>query len=161
MKLSEWAHAAEIASGLVVVVSVIVLIVEVRENTATRRLAAAQQVLGLSYSNNTLVAVDEGANELFSTISADGDLSQDQKSKYHFLLLSFFASHWQVYYQYQSGFLDRGIFDDYKRRTRSLLANRHAREWWMSDKFRFSEGYQDYVDSVLANDAGEEDSPRP
>jgi hypothetical protein len=64
MKLSEWAHAAEIASGLVVVVSLIVLIVEVRENIATQRLAAAQQVLGLSYSNNTLVAVDEGANEL-------------------------------------------------------------------------------------------------
>ena len=154
MKLSDWAHVAEILSGIVVVVSLVILILEVRENTETQRLAAAQQVLGLSATNNTLLAMDASLGELTAIAwSGEQELSPAQEARISSLLLSIFAAHWQVHYQYEKGFLDQEIFEAYDRRNRQAISSPRARAWWQRNKFRFSESYQEYVESLVPNDA--------
>lgn len=44
MKLKEWALAAEVVSGFAIIVTLIVLIIEVRTHTDVARVAAYQQV---------------------------------------------------------------------------------------------------------------------
>ncbi|NKC00278.1 MAG: hypothetical protein GKR90_17580 [Pseudomonadales bacterium] len=154
MKLSEGAHVAEILSGIAVVVSLVILILEVQENTETQKLAAAQQVLGLSATNNTILTADESLSDLMSIAwSGEKELSPSQDARFNSLLLSIFAAHWQVHYQYEKGFLDRDIFDAYDRRNRQIVSSPRVQEWWRSNKFRFSESYQDYVNRLLPADA--------
>lgn len=154
MKLSEWAHISEILSGIVVVASLVVLILEVRENTEAQKLAAAHQVLGLSATSNSLLAVDESLGDLMSIAwSGEQELTPSQETRFSSLLLSIFAAHWQVHYQFEKGFLDQEIFDAYDRRNRQTMLSPRARAWWQRNKFRFSQSYQDYVEKLIPADA--------
>ena len=59
MKLDRWALIAEIASATVVVISVFVLIIEVRNNTDALRIESVQQASNLwSEVNRSIVEID-------------------------------------------------------------------------------------------------------
>jgi hypothetical protein len=144
---------AETLGALGVISTLIYLAVQIKTNTYTLRLTAAQQVLGLSASNATLLATDAEMNELSVTLLSTDELTPQQQAKFDALLHSVFAAHWQVHYQFTLGFLDRGIFDAYERRTVYIMSATRSKLWWQNYRFRFSESYQEYIDGLVSADA--------
>lgn len=144
MKLSGVNDWLSLSANIGVLAGIFILVLEINQNTSIQRVSAAQQVLGISATtNNSLyvasLAAEQNGNSAFDPSSPD----------YPLLALSVFANHWQVYYQYQEGFLDREIFEAYERRTEALLASTGILEWWQESKFRFSDSYVDYVDGLI------------
>jgi hypothetical protein len=139
----------ELISSVAVVVSLIYLAVQVRENTRTQRITAAQDVIRLSAANNTVLTTNP---QLFYVMSKWGqpepELTAEELAQYRTLMLSIFAAHWQVHFLHAQGVLDDEIFLAYERRTQGMLASPLAREWWQGTKHRFSESYQRYVDGL-------------
>ncbi len=62
--LSTWAHIAEIASGLAVFVTMVLLILQVRDNTEAIRVAARQKSARNGHDLFRLLAEDNGITEL-------------------------------------------------------------------------------------------------
>ncbi|MEQ8960526.1 MAG: hypothetical protein RLP02_21820 [Coleofasciculus sp. C2-GNP5-27] len=145
---------AEIVGGVAIVVSLLFLLFEIRSNTAAQNLLATQQVLGQSAALNSGIALDDEFLEaLFNytdAINSDSDeFSREDRARYGFYQASVFASFWQVYYQYENGFLDQEIFDAYERRMVASLENDSVLTWWNGAAFRFSDSFQAYIATLI------------
>jgi hypothetical protein len=132
-----------------VIAGILFLAIEVRQNTETQRLSAAQQVLGLSYSNTIALAADPTASEILVEALAGQELTPVEQNRMGLILQAILTQHWQVYYQYKNGFLDQAVFDAFERRLPAALADPFMVDWWESNRSRFAEDFQDYVESVI------------
>ncbi len=150
MKKIDLRQTVAILANVGVIAGIVFLAIEIRQNTDSQRMLAAQQVFGTSNATIHAQALDEKANKLFVALRSGDDLSEIQQVKYRGLLFAWMMNHWQVYHQSQVGFIDQEISEAYERRTVAILGNRYARQWWNQNKFRFAESYQDFVDGLLA-----------
>ena len=121
MNLEKWSLIAEITGGVAIVISVVILIVEVRGNTAAIRAASAQSitdatvdVLTLMASDGELsalrVAGDQTIREPLDPASADSD-----RWRYFFYNRQHWMRFQNVYLQARSGALDPAVWDTYER----------------------------------------------
>ena len=152
MSIEDLGAIGEFISSIAVVISLIYLAMQIRENTRTQRVTAAQDVMSLSASNNTQLVLNP---QLFVVLTkaGSGALSPDELGQYRVFLMSIFAAHWQAYFLFDNGLLEDEIFQAYERRTRGLLSRTSVREWWETNKFLFAESYQKYVDRIISVDA--------
>ena len=147
-QLKKYALIAEIVGGIAVVISVIFLTIEVRSNTEAQKLVAAQQVLGLSSVINSDIAINgNDLTDLMFRIGS-GEIESKDRARFTFYQSSVFAAFWQVHYQYTNGFLEEEIFRAYERRIIDQFQQPSVQDYWDRNKFRFSDSFQSYVDSI-------------
>jgi len=153
MRKFNFGQMISLFANLGVIVSILILAIEVSQNTETQRLIAAQQVLGLSYSNNTALASSE-LPEIAAIIEAGGEVTPGQKNLFEQNLRAIFAALWQVYYQHEQGVLDAEIFDAYAWRACNVVKAPMVLEWWNEASPGFGRSFRDFVaDCVTANSA--------
>ncbi len=114
MKLERWALIAEIIGGIAIVVSVVLLLVEVRGNTEALRSASAQSITDAATDVLLLLASDGELSSLRVTGDTDvSTLSEDDWWRYFF----YYRQHWlrfqNMYFQASSGVLETGTWDTY------------------------------------------------
>ena len=100
MKLSEWASIAEIASGLAVLITLIFLVVGVRENTAVTRVAAYDSLMNSLNDIDANLLRDAGLNQnVLSYYRNDGreftDMERGQVRRY---LIMLFRTYERAFY---------------------------------------------------------------
>jgi len=83
------------------------------------------------------------------------ELTPVEQNRISLVLQAIVTAHWQVYYQYENGFLDKEVFDAFERRLPATFQAPFMVDWWASNRYRFAESFQDYVDSVIGRNAGE------
>ena len=152
MSIMELGALGEFVGAIAVVVTLIFLTVQIRQNTGIQKLASTQQVLSTSATVGAQNTSDERLMELLVAIAEGNDLTPIQLATFSTWMFSVFAAHWQVQYQYSNGYLDKEIFDTYERRTVYIMKSQPARDWWRANGFRFSATYQGYVDGLVPND---------
>ena len=141
MKKIDMSQLITLFANVGVIVSILILAIEVNQNTETQRLMAAQQVLGLSYSNNTALA----SSEIVAAVNAGGEVTPGQSERYEQNLRAIFAALWQVYYQHEQGVLDSEIFDAYAWRTCNILRTPAVLEWWNQASPGFGRDFSNFV----------------
>ena len=128
MKLEKWALIAEIAGAIAIVITVVVLIFEVRGNTDAIRAASAQSITDATTDVLTLLASDPDlvrfrvAGDLtirepfiptIQTTQIDRTLSDIDRWRYFF----YYRQHWlrfqNMYLQTQSGVLGPDTWNTY------------------------------------------------
>jgi hypothetical protein len=151
MSIQDLGAIGEFISSIAVVISLVYLAVQIRENTRTQRISSAQDVMSLSATMNTnLLANTQLFDVLTKTVAGGRSLSPEERFQYQGFLRAVFAAHWQVYYLHANGVLDDEIFETYERRTRDILSRPLAMEWWLASKFLFGANYQQYVDRLIS-----------
>jgi hypothetical protein len=138
----------EFVGSIAVVTTLIYLAMQIRQNTHSQRLAAAQNILGTSSQTGMISAVDEPLSNLLASLASEDELTGSQRLQLSNYLHSVFSNHWQVHYQYVHGFLDEGVFDAYRRRNIAAIKSRHVANWWDQNRFRFSTEFQDYIEDL-------------
>lgn len=142
-------QAITVLANVGVIASILFLGLEIRQNTQTQRLSAAQQVFGLAYTNSLALAADPANSEILFAWIAGQELTPVERNRLDLSLQAIMTAHRQVHYQYESGFLDQEIFDAYERRAAALFQEPLAVGWWVENQWRFAESFQDYVDGVI------------
>src|SRR5262245_53393900 len=111
----------EVVGAGSVVVTLVYLAIQVRQNTKAERIGTAQQIL----STGALINAESANNpELFDVMLKLGngeELSPRERTAFSMFLASIFAQFWQVHFQYTQGSLDSEIFLAYERRTATML----------------------------------------
>ena len=140
MKLEKWALIAEIVSGLAVVLTLVILIHGIRENTATVRATAAATSRDSLASFNDLGLMLSSENFSLLARTMDPTLAMDELTGAEQFWLSLFQRAFiqraeAQYFRYRNGLLDDDAWQTVRHRVwRNINISDAYRETWLSDK---------------------------
>lgn len=145
---------AELIGVTAVVISLVYLAIQIRQNTKMAR-AATRQAIAESTENlgSDLLANGEIA-EIFVKHLSGKELSPVENLRLQARCYRDMA-HWEnIHYQYGEGMVSREQWKGFRRNLASLLTIDAYREYWEHESFHYSDGFQAEVESILSDSRG-------
>ena len=151
MKLEKWGLMAEIVGGLAIVVTLVILIAELRSNTDAIRSQTAQDTFSLSFQASTFMTQDETL--AYGKLERGGlrTLNETELALASNVARAIFTTYDNHYYQYLHGNLDEEIHQAYQNRLSVVLSAPGKREWWNENRELYTEAFQLYVTELIEN----------
>ncbi len=150
MDLSYYANLAEIFGTLAIVVSLIYVAIQVRQNTHTTRLATAQNISRDLQEANAIVASGTNMAEiLLKGVENEANLTPPERVRLYFYLNVAYRVYENAYYQKQKGALDSYVWEGI---TSNMKVGKRAsvyQAFWRDRKQLFSQEFQDFYDKDL------------
>ncbi len=151
MDLAYYANLAEIFGTVAIVVSLVYVAVQIRQNTRTTRLATGQNISRDLREANAIVASDANMAEiLLKGVENEVELTRAERLRLYFYLNLAYRVYENAYYQRQEGALDayvwEGILGNMKFGKRASV----YQAFWRDRKHVFSRGFQDFYDNEVA-----------
>ena len=144
---------AEIVGVIVVVISLLYVGVQIRQNTrATRYQATQNLVAGMSDAHFPISSDGE-----FAAIARKGgydrsSLTDDEQLRYNMWMFSLFNQYDFAYHKYKAGELDEIIWKKLEYEVPRWIASLPGvREWWEQDKERMSRDFVNYVEKRVVD----------
>ncbi len=146
MKLEKYGVIAEIISSVAIIVTLVILVTEVRGNTEAIRAQTAQATFGTSTESFYYA---EG-NAALAKAETDGwtALTVDERAHAEALMSAIFNSFDSNYYQYRHGTLDEEIHEAYISRLQGLMSIQVFQDKWIRVKQYHTKPFQVYVDEI-------------
>ena len=94
-KLQKWALIAEIGSGIAVLVTLIVLVIEVRSNTDAIKTDTYDRLVAEVIDWNTTIATDNEVGDAMRVFNFEGSDSANESQRY--IIQRFIRSLWMIY----------------------------------------------------------------
>ena len=161
MTLEQAYFVGELIAAIAVVISLIYVGFQVKQNTIATQTSSAQayttdvnEIVGLINNSTHLADVlHSGANGLSEL--EDGDIIRFMA--FHDML---FITYQSFYLQWKKGTLDEELFNTYRGAQMSLLKQKGQREWWEFRRHWFNPGFQNYVEEIMNLDSVKPMHPR-
>jgi len=152
---------AEIVGAVVVVVSLIYVGVQVRQNTSATRYQATQNLIAGMSDAHFLISSD---GELAAIMRRGGynrsSLTDDEQLRYNMWLFSLFNQYDFAFHQFRAGELDENIWGKLEYEVPQWISSLPGvREWWDQDKIRMSKDFVDYIEKKVSDSAGSQSLP--
>jgi len=145
-------NIGDFVGGIGVVITLIYLATQIRQNTRSLRLASVQQIMGTSVSINE-IATTGPIPEILSKLETGGRLSEKELAQYLMYLWAALTHSWQVFYQYENGMIDDKVFGIYMARLQIFLNYPLARRMWrVRMKQGFPKEFQELIDAQIKDD---------
>ena len=144
-KASQW---AEVVGALTVVLGLIFVGLEIRQNTKTQQLTTTQALI--SDYNQSLMTLSDPEMSCFSmrAMSDWRTLTPVEKYRFSTIMLSILRSWEQMYYAGLDGSLDPEVFDGLDRSFRELVMLKGINEYFEDRRAWFGERFQAYIDEI-------------
>ena len=151
MTLSDLADVGELLGGVAVVVSLVYLALQIRQNTRSVRGSTLHQNTDLWSHLFFRLAEPEIAKAYVAGMSGQPDIKPLHFTQFFFLCRSIFLALENQYYQVRQGVLDGDAYAGYVRAISSqLLAFPGLRLWWQQSRSVFSPAFVEHVDAIIA-----------
>ena len=149
-KLSNWASIAEIVSGVAVLVTLIFLIVGIRENTETVRASSYDSILGEINDMTLVVVQDERLSQVWRKHAANADVELDEDEEWIMLALLriVYRSYEKAYFARDSGTLGEVEYSRFARQACGHMNDPNARDLWDEIASILTEDYSAYVEEL-------------
>jgi hypothetical protein len=149
----------EIVAAVAVVVSLIYLAVQIRQNTRWLRASTHHSLTSLTVEMNRVIEENPDMARIMRVGTQDfQQLTPDERLRFNTNLTSRFRHHENLYYQYRSGMLDEEEFSGFRRRFAWHLRFPGTLGYWRNARDFHSDEFADYVDSLVDEEAGKEDA---
>ena len=144
-------NIGDFVGGVGVVVTLIYLAMQIRQNTRTVRLSSIQQVMGSSVSINEM-ASSGPVPAILAKLENEERLTDEEYAQFLLHIWAMLTHQWQVFHQYRHGMIDKDVFESYTVRLQLAMATPFSRSLWHSRlRSGFTNDFQDYVDKQLAD----------
>jgi len=161
------AALAQVLAAIGVIVSVVYLALQVRQNTRqarlnTESLGVTHEMGGAAMSVNIGLAIAgdvELADILQRADTPEGHLTPVEWVRFNALLYAAVAGFQAGFYNYRRGFADAEAWQGHERDVVALLGSAAARTWWARERGRFSPGLAAHLDDLLAAAPGGAPAP--
>jgi len=149
----DWTVAVcTILGNLALVVSVLVLLREVRNNSRQTRAANSQSMVELAGPLYTGLAQDRALAELFARGASDFDsLDHIDRQRYRSLLTVWLMFFENVYYQRRQRFLEGRAFQPWWDELKHFIADRNLARHWPELQGFFQEEFAHEVTGLIAS----------
>jgi hypothetical protein len=157
MTLSELGDLGELVSAIAVVVSLVYLGVQVRQNTRMMRVSThhamktAYNTLHVAYGSDPVVSslLDRGSEDY-------SQLNRDERFRYALLMRAAFGLHNDMFLQLQERLLSEEEWASQTRAIAKALAPPGARAWWERDAEIFPKEFRQEVARILTAERTDE-----
>ncbi len=142
--------AGEVLGAIAVLLTLIYLTLQIRQNTKATRLQTAQATHQFSADGVSLLAnVDTAV--IWSKFIAEGykPLSAHEQVVVGAVARVFFTSWDNHYYQYLRGSLENEVHSAFENRMIRQLAIPAIFEWWQHNKVIYTKSFGEYVDGLI------------
>ena len=144
--LNEW---LSLAASLGVIAGIVFLGVEIQQNTAVTRSAAAQDISDRSAEFFMRVAENSELARVVKVATENpSELSEIEIVQYRYLTGAIFMLMEGAYKQYQLGFLPAAGWEPYEKLITNFLSNPISRDWWVNSSTVFSPDFEAMVIAV-------------
>lgn len=146
VNLSEIALFSQIVGSIAIVVSLVYLAAQVRQNTRATQSATYQSVVSKSLEILTPMYSEDGNVELWlRATAAEADLSPVEQMRFHFLMLAVFRHFDNLHYQHKHGAIESEQWQGYAHLLDGYLALPGVAAWWASNSAGFSASFKRQV----------------
>ena len=152
MSLEDLGNIGEFVAAVAVVVSLIYLAVQIRQNTRSVR-TASYQALTTSMSNylETISRDREAASMFLRGLEDPGKLDDEDALRFVTTCMNVFNNFENLFYQRRQAMIESEFSERWKRVMRWYLRQSGVVAWWQHNKRMFSETFQTHVDEQLAS----------
>ncbi len=152
MTLEQYAAIGEFVGGIGVVITLVYLALQIRQNTKTVRsstLAANSQI----WSGMMMNTLDPAVMSAYLQGSlGETEMEPENFARFLFTCRAYFVNMESQWYQYKSGTLEAEIYLGYERSLlNQMLAFKGIRRYWKMFSNEFSPEFSAYVESLLAS----------
>jgi hypothetical protein len=151
LSLSEWANLAEVVGAGAVVVSLIFVGVQVRENTDEIRATNRQQLVGRAHEATRSFAQDPGLAAVLAKVEKSEPLSDVETVQYGYLIRATLYDVQEAFVLNREGRLDDAYWATRSAVAKAYLAQPLAREVYERDKAQGTliPDFTDWVDQAV------------
>ena len=153
MSLSDLGNLGEFLGAVAVVVSLLYLAAQVRQNSALQRASIVQAVSAATAASLSQLGRDgETARLVMRGLANDPPLSDEEQFQFNVLLFTVFNACQNAFYLHQSGMAPDDLWTRYTGVIRFYMANPGAREWWDRSVDRIGPSFVDWVERHVLRD---------
>jgi hypothetical protein len=151
MTLSDLGNLGEFISAVAVVVSLLYLAAQVRQNTRMMRVSTHQALNAGWNSLNVAYGSDPGVSTLLERGSQDySQLNRDERFRYTLLMRAIFSSHNDMFLSVREGLVSQEEWAAQSRVIATTLAWPGARMWWERNAENCAEDFRQEISRILA-----------
>jgi hypothetical protein len=149
MKLEKLSSLIEALSSVAVVITLIVLIVEIRQNTEALNAQSRQSVLTSAQTQLLLIA---NQPNIVTSISKPGALTADENAALDAWLTASMRGREYAWLQYRNGLIDEDQWKTEKAVTGIVVSAPRTRLWWTKlGRTYVSDEFARFVDDLVKN----------
>jgi hypothetical protein len=141
---------AELVGAVAVVVTLIYLSIQIRQNTATVHAATELESSRLFLEFHSRMSHSADMASIWDLGLTDADrLSPDQKRRFVWLVSEYFFMVEGLFVQHKQGFLSDGSWLPHEKAVTGMLGHTVIRNWWDSGVSPFTDGFSTHVQAVF------------
>ncbi len=143
----------EFVGAIAVVVTLVYLAIQIRQNSFATKTAAAQSVLVLlNEMSNLGAASPENARIVIRGQTEFEILNDDQKLQFALWMINFFRALDLAFQHYSNGLIAQSVWAGYASQLQSLMSSASVRRVWNARRELFSEEFRIYVEAIEPGD---------
>jgi hypothetical protein len=153
VNLHDVADVATIIGGLALLISVLLLLFELRENNRLTRAANNQALVELSSPFNMGLIQDRNMAELYVRGSEKyHEMDEVDQYRYRSLVIWWLIVHENIYYQWRRRLLDNRSFKPWASDLRMFIRLQNLQMIWGEIRDLLQDQFAAYIDRILAGD---------
>jgi hypothetical protein len=150
MTFAEFAPIADTINAVVVTLTLVVLIVSIRQNTKSQRVLAVESLTAAIASINVPAMESPALGAALSKATADwAAATRDERIIAHYFLVTYFKLLEQAWYQHKAGVLDAEQWTGWDASLRRFFHSPGVQTgWWPGRQLSFSVAFRAYLAST-------------
>jgi hypothetical protein len=151
LTLDSAAKVAEVVGAVAVVVGLLFVVIEIRENTIAQQFSATQTLVS---EYNTAVSAINDREFVCIYIRAGNDfqsLSQSDKIRFSILMQPVFRTFEQLHYSDLNGTIDVNVYSGFERQFAAMMQLPGNQQYWAARRDWFGQTFQQYTDRIIAD----------
>jgi len=150
MTLQDLGSIGEIVGAIGMIVSLVYLSVQIRQNTRSVRTASFQEAVRDVIAITDGLSTDRELSRIYWKGLADfSSLDPEERRRFSAYMVGMFRRFENIVYQTRYGALDAGAWVGIKRTAITTLARPGAAAWWAEAQDLFSEEFRAYVEREM------------
>ena len=142
-------NVGDFLGGIGVLITLLYLASQIKQNSRSVRNAAAESVLQSMNATLQTASASPQLSRVLAVGQTDiGQLTDDERYQFVFWIYSWFRVLERAYAHYQEGYIDPGEWDGHAMNLTSLMASPSVQQWWNARRAYFGPEFRTLVDSL-------------
>ena len=147
MKLSDWAHIAEVTGGIAIIASLIFVGLEVQENTQITKLTLDRAIDQQNLALNLTLAQSPDLAEILVRAEVDRDgLTDAERARFDNYCYSRFGAYENIVGDFSSGFIAQEEYDVWIEHFDFRFSKPGYRQFWIENRMGYFPTFRTWAD---------------
>lgn len=148
MSLENIYFISQIVSALALIVSLLFVGIQIRQNTLSTQTARHQSIVQAIADWSREVALNNDIANLMVRGSANFEqLDPVQRLQFALLHVALFRNYENIFYQHAQGAIDNHVWEGWAYRMRATFALPGVRAWWPPQRDSYSDAFRDFLEA--------------